>query len=122
MRKYSDALVFAARTLFIKRLTPQEIASELNIPVQTVYNWASKFRWSTLVPAESIEEAISRRYASLSVKNNKTELELAECRDLVTQHVKLIAQRNKHEERMAEIRAKMHEQENAAGNAEQLGT
>lgn len=105
MSQYPDELKFAAKVLYLRRQTPKEIAAELNIPPRTVYNWSKKYRWASLIAYESIEEAISRRYSVLSVKDHKTALELEELRDLVAQHVKLIGQRNKHAERMAEIRA-----------------
>lgn len=107
MSRYSDEIKFAAKTLYLRRLTPKEISSELNIPQRTVYNWSTKYQWNNLIAFESIEEAIQRRYNTLSPKENKTDLELMELRDLVAHHVKLIGQRNKHAEKMAEIRARV---------------
>ncbi|MEM5487067.1 terminase large subunit domain-containing protein [Enterobacter cloacae] len=105
MGKYSHEIKVAARSLYIRRLTPKEIASELQIPPRTIYNWAEKHRWAELISRESVEETIARRVAVLSDRESKTPLELDELRDLVAQHVRLIAQRNKHTERMEEIRA-----------------
>lgn len=106
MAKYKEEIRFAAKTLYVRRMTPAEIAKELNIPQRTIYNWAEKFGWADLIAHDSIEEAISRRYIALSDKSNKTELELQELRDLIAHHVKIIGQRNKHAERMAEINAR----------------
>lgn len=106
MAKYKEEIRFAAKTLYVRRMTPAEIAKELNIPQRTIYNWAEKFGWADLIAHDSIEEAISRRYIALSDKGNKTELELQELRDLIAHHVKIIGQRNKHAERMAEINAR----------------
>ncbi|RQM39133.1 terminase large subunit domain-containing protein [Erwinia psidii] len=106
MAKYTDEKKEAARALFIKRWTPKEIAGELSIPVRTLYHWSDKYRWASLLPLESVEETIARRIGQLSLREKKTALELEELRDLVTQHVKLMAQRNKHAEKMAELQAR----------------
>lgn len=105
MSKYPDSLKFAAKVLYLRRLTPKEIAAELNIPSRTVYNWSRKYQWANLIAYESIEEAIARRVSVLSPKEGKSALELEELRDLIAHHVKLIGQRNKHAEKMAEIQA-----------------
>lgn len=105
MSRYSPEIKYAARTLYARRLTPKEIAAELNIPPRTIYNWAEKYDWKSLIDHESIEEAIARRINVLTPRDNKSEIELQELRDLVAHHVKLIAQRNKHAERMAQIQA-----------------
>ncbi|HBB7924340.1 TPA: terminase family protein, partial [Escherichia coli] len=62
-------------------------------------------QWATLLPAESVEDVIARRIDVLTGREGKTECELAELRELIAQHVKIIAQKNKHAERMAEIAA-----------------
>lgn len=116
MAKYTDEIKFAARSLYLRRMTPKEIASELQIPPRTIYNWAEKHQWAALISHESIEEAIARRVSVLSDRDNKTSLEQEELRDLIMQHVKLIGQRNKHIERMAEIHAAAQQ----AGDGEQL--
>ncbi len=106
MSKYSDEIKSAARTLFLKRWTPKEIAQELNVPPRTIYHWADKEQWANNLPLESVEEAITRRINLLSNREKKTALELEEMRDLIAQHVKVMAQRNKHAEKMAEIKAR----------------
>lgn len=106
MAKYSDEVKDAARSLYIKQWTPKDIAQELNLPVRTIYHWADVGQWASLLPVESVEAAIGRRIGQLSTREKKTALELEELRDLVAQHVKLMAQTNKHAEKMAEIQAK----------------
>lgn len=107
MAKYADEIIFAARSLYLKRWTPKDIARELNIPVRTVYNWSVKHQWAGMLAYESVEEAIARRISQLTPRENKTEAERAELLALITQHVRLIASRNKHAERMAEIAAQV---------------
>ncbi|OCJ43445.1 terminase family protein [Serratia sp. 14-2641] len=106
MAKYSDEVKSAAQALFIKRWTPKDIARELSIPVRTIYHWSELGKWVSLLPLESVEETIARRITQLSTRDKKTALELDELRDLIAHHVKLMAQRNKHAEKMAEIQAR----------------
>lgn len=103
--KYAEEVRDAARALYLKFNTPKEIAASLGLPVRTVYNWAIRGKWNEMLPAESVEVAIARRVERLTTKDGKNELELEELRFLVSQHVKLMAQKNKHAERMEEIRA-----------------
>ncbi|EEZ5180811.1 hypothetical protein C3U89_002921 [Escherichia coli] len=105
MAKYSDEIKEAARSLYLKRWHPRDIAAELGIPPRTVYHWCDVGQWATLLPAESVEDVIARRIDVLTGREGKTECELAELRELIAQHVKIIAQKNKHAERMAEIAA-----------------
>jgi uncharacterized protein YjcR len=115
MAKYSDEVKDAARSLYIKQWTPKDIARELNLPVRTIYHWADVGQWASLLPVESVEAAIGRRISQLSTREKKTALELEELRDLVAQHVKLMAQTNKHAEKMAEIQAKQQAHASAGG-------
>lgn len=103
--KYAEEVRDAARALYLKFNTPKEIAASLGLPVRTVYNWAIRGKWNEMLPAESVELAIARRVERLTNKDGKNELELEELRFLVSQHVKLMVQKNKHAERMEEIRA-----------------
>ncbi|EOI6454659.1 terminase family protein [Yersinia enterocolitica] len=102
MAKYSDELIGVARTLYLKRSTPKEIASDLNLPnVRIVYYWAQKWNWADLLSHESTEEAIERRYQLLVGRDNKSDIELKELDILITHAVKLRAQSNKHKEKLA---------------------
>lgn len=106
MAKYTDEIKNSAQSLYIKQWSPKDIARELNLPVRTIYHWADTGQWASLLPVESVETAIARRIDQLSKREKKTALELEELRDLVAQHVKLMAQSNKHTEKMAEIQAR----------------
>ncbi|AKH65855.1 MULTISPECIES: terminase large subunit domain-containing protein [Photorhabdus] len=106
MAKYSDELINVARSLYLRRYTPAEIARELNLPNRRIiYYWAEKWHWADMLNHESVIEAINRRIAVLSERNNKTSLELDELDRLIAHHIKLMAQENKHKEKLAEIKA-----------------
>ncbi|WP_065390482.1 terminase large subunit domain-containing protein [Photorhabdus namnaonensis] len=105
MAKYSDELINVARSLYLRRYTPAEIARELNLPNRRIiYYWAEKWHWADMLNHESVIEAINRRIAVLSERNNKTSLELDELDRLIAHHIKLMAQANKHQEKLAEIK------------------
>ena len=122
MAKYSDEIKEAARTLYIKGWHAKEIAAELNIPPRTVYHWSDKYQWTEMLPLQSVESAIARRIDILTKREKKSPLELDELQSLVVQHVKLMAQKNKHAEKMAEIQARaampMYEGERGSGEGE----
>lgn len=99
--KYSEEQITLARSFFLKRWTPQEIAAELNInSTRVIYYWADKFGWRSLLSEESLESIISRRAAVLTEKHNKTELELKELDKYIDMHVKLVISRHKHDEKI----------------------
>ncbi|VVT52988.1 Phage terminase, ATPase subunit [Kosakonia radicincitans] len=105
MAKYSDELKGVARSLYLRRATPKEIASELNLPnARIIYYWAEKHAWADLLSHESTEEAIERRYQLLAGRDNKSDLELKEMDMLIAHATKLRAQSNKHKEKLAESR------------------
>ncbi len=102
MAYYSEELIGVARSLFLKRTTPKEIAQELNLPnARIIYYWATKWKWADLLSHESTEEAIERRYQLLAGRDAKTELEIKEMDTLISHAVKLRAQSNKHKEKLA---------------------
>lgn len=116
MAKYSEELKGVARALYLRRSTPKEIASDLNLPnARIIYYWAEKFGWADLLSYESTEEAIERRYQLLTGRDNKTEAELKEMDLLIAHAVKLRAQSNKHKEKMAS----QPDGERSAGNQDQ---
>lgn len=105
MAKYSDELRGVARALYLRRYTPKEIASELNLPnARIIYYWAEKEGWADMLSHESTEDAIERRIQLLTGRDGKTELELKELDQLITHAVKLRAQHNKHKEKLAAAR------------------
>jgi uncharacterized protein YjcR len=109
MAKYSDELIKVAKSLYLRRFTPAEIADELNLPnKRVIYYWAEKWHWADMLSHESVEEAINRRIALLSERNDKTPPEQDELDRLIAHHVKLMAQQNKHKEKLAEIQARAH--------------
>lgn len=105
MAKYSDELRGVARALYLRRYTPKEIASELNLPnARIIYYWAEKEGWADMLSHESTEDAIERRIQLLTGRDGKTELELKELDQLIAHAVKLRAQKNKHKEKLAAAR------------------
>lgn len=105
MAKYSDELRGVARALYLRRYTPKEIASELNLPnARIIYYWAEKEGWADMLSHESTEDAIERRIQLLTGRDGKTELELKELDQLIAHAVKLRAQNNKHKEKLAAAR------------------
>ena len=106
MAIYPDAIKKVARSLYLKSWTPKEIAAELNLTsARIVYHWAEKYGWSALLKEESLEDCIQRRVMTLTHRDKKTELEMLEIDRLIEHHVKLIAQKNKHAEKMAAAHA-----------------
>ncbi|WP_331842820.1 terminase large subunit domain-containing protein [Pantoea agglomerans] len=105
MAKYSDELRGVARALYLRRYTPKEIASELNLPnARIIYYWAEKEGWADMLSHESTEDAIERRIQLLTGRDGKTELELKELDQLIAHAVKLRTQHNKHKEKLAAAR------------------
>src|SRR5690606_26415854 len=95
-----------ARSLYLKSWTPKEIAAELKLTsARIVYHWAEKYGWSELLVEESIEDCIQRRIRTLTHRDKKNDLEMQELDRLIEHHVKLIAQRNKHAEKLAAAQA-----------------
>lgn len=115
MAKYSEELRGVARALYLRRNTPKEIASELNLPnARIIYYWAEKEGWADLLSHESTEDAIERRIQLLTSRDGKTELELKELDQLIAHSVKLRAQQNKHKEKLAAAR----QESNGGGSGE----
>lgn len=102
--RYSEEIINKAKTLYMKRMTPREIADNLSLPgPRIIYAWAEKYAWGELLSEEGALEAIERRIAVLSPREKKTEMQLRELEVLINCHIKLIAQKNKHAEKMAAI-------------------
>lgn len=101
---YSDEVIAAAKSLYLKRHTPKEIQKKLGLnSPRIVYYWATKFEWYTQLNTEGVEDVIARRLAVLAERDHKTQEEHDELDRLIGHHVKLMSVRNKHTERMAEI-------------------
>ncbi len=105
MAKHSDAKIQVAKSLYLRRYTPAEIAEELNLPNRRiVYYWAQKWNWADMLSHESVIEAINRRVVLLTERNNKSDADKDELDRLIAHHVKLISQQNKHKEKLAEAK------------------
>ncbi|MGT3245000.1 terminase large subunit domain-containing protein [Yersinia enterocolitica] len=101
---YSDEMIAAAKSLYLKRHTPKEIQKKLGLnSPRIIYYWATKFEWYTQLSTEDVEEVIARRCKVLLERDLKTQEERDELDRLIGHHVKLMSVRNKHTERMAEI-------------------
>lgn len=110
---YPDEIRDAARGLYLKRWTPQEIKDELGLnSCRIVYYWAEKFGWRDLLTEESVEEAIARRVQVLMHREKKTPAEQDELDRLIEHHVKLKEKALRWAERQAAVR------EPAAGSGE----
>lgn len=104
--KYNDAKIQVAKSLYLRHYTPAEIAEELSLPNRRiVYYWAQKWNWADMLSHETVLEAINRRAMLLAGRDKKTELEQDELDRLIAHHVKLMAQANKHAEKMASLNA-----------------
>ncbi|HHR6392332.1 TPA: terminase large subunit domain-containing protein [Providencia alcalifaciens] len=108
--KYNDAKIQVAKSLYLRHYTPAEIAEELSLPNRRiVYYWAQKWNWADMLSHETVLEAINRRAMLLAGRDKKTELEQDELDRLIAHHVKLMAQANKHAEKMASLKAQQSE-------------
>lgn len=106
MSIYPQEIRNVARSFYLKKWTPKEIAAELNLTsARIVYYWAEKYGWADLLTEESVEDCINRRVNLLVMRDNKSSLELDELDRLIGHHVKLITQRNKHAEKLAQASA-----------------
>lgn len=94
--KYKPELRNAAKALYLQKHTPKEIAKSLRLPnARIIYYWAQKYNWTLLLSEESVEDAINRRIAILTARDNKSELELKELDRLIEHHCKLMVKKLK---------------------------
>ena len=64
---YSPEIVQAAKRLYLRHYTPEEIQAELNMPnSRIIYHWADKFSWRDMLREEEVDEAIARRIVMLT--------------------------------------------------------
>ncbi|MGL6052899.1 MAG: terminase large subunit domain-containing protein, partial [Aeromonas salmonicida] len=105
---YPEELRNAARGLYLKRWTPQEIKDELGLnSCRVVYFWAEKYGWRDLLTDEAVEDAIARRLHSLLGREKKTAEELDEIDRLVGHHVSLKEKALKRAERQHALTARI---------------
>lgn len=54
--RYSDEIIYAAKHLYLKKFTPQEIAQELKLnSARPIYYWAEKYNWRNLLNEHGVE-------------------------------------------------------------------
>ncbi|MDK2597912.1 terminase large subunit domain-containing protein [Pseudoalteromonas obscura] len=91
---YSPEIREAAKRLYLRHCTPQEIRLELDLPnTRVVYYWADKYNWRDLLREEEVDEAIARRIVTLADISDKTGNQIKELDMLIEKHVKLKKQR-----------------------------
>ncbi|STQ74592.1 terminase large subunit domain-containing protein [Grimontia hollisae] len=91
---YSPELREAAKRLYLRRYTPQEIADELALPnTRIIYHWADKYGWRDVLREEEVDDAIARRVVLLTNQAEKSPAQLKELDMLIEKHVKLKKQR-----------------------------
>lgn len=92
---YSPELREAAKRLYLRRWTPDEIRADLNLPNdRIIYYWADKYGWRDMLREEEVDEAINRRIVLLTDIADKTGNQLKELDMLIEKHVKLKRQRS----------------------------
>jgi uncharacterized protein YjcR len=103
---YTEETRAAAKMLYLRRHTPQEIKEELGLgSVRVVYLWAEKYGWTAQLSEEAIEDVIERRYKALAEKSHKTQADLDELNRLIDHHVLLREKSLSWAEREAAIKA-----------------
>ncbi|PMN68402.1 terminase large subunit domain-containing protein [Enterovibrio norvegicus] len=93
---YPIELREAAKRLYLRRYTPDEIREELNGALpnnRIIYHWAEKYGWRDLLREEEVDEAIARRVVVLTNQAEKSPAQLKELDMLIEKHVKLKKQR-----------------------------
>nr|WP_320126307.1 terminase family protein [uncultured Shewanella sp.] len=91
---YSPEIREAAKRLYLKRWTPDEIRLDLDLPnTRIIYFWAAKYGWSDLLREEEVDEAIARRIVLLTDIADKSGNQIKELDMLINQHVRLKKQR-----------------------------
>ena len=91
---YSPEIREAAKRLYLRRHTPDEIRDELRLPNnRIIYFWAEKYSWRDMLREEEVDEAIARRIVLLTDIADKSGMQIKELDMLINQHVKLKKQR-----------------------------
>ncbi|MCS0406700.1 terminase family protein [Vibrio diabolicus] len=87
---YSPETRHAARALYLKAWTPQEIADELGINSnRIIYYWADKYGWRDMLREQTIDESMARRIEVLMEKEDPTPAQLKMLDMLINHHTKL---------------------------------
>ncbi|WP_250210726.1 terminase large subunit domain-containing protein [Serratia marcescens] len=108
---YPEEIRNAARGLYLKRWTPQEIKDELGLnSCRIIYYWAEKLGWRELLTEEAVEDAIARRVNVLLDREKKTPGEQEELDRLIGHHVNLKEKALKWAERTQTLKAQRTEE------------
>ena len=95
---YSPEIREAAKRLYLRHHTPDEIRAELALPNnRVIYYWADKYNWRDMLREEDVDEAIARRILILTDVSDKTGNQIKELDMLIEKHVKLKKQRAQQE-------------------------
>lgn len=107
---YPEEIRNAAKGLYLKRWTPQEIKDELGLnSCRIIYYWAEKLGWRDLLTEEAVEDAINRRVQVLMHREKKTPGEQEELDRLIGHHVSLKEKALKWAEREQALKAQRAE-------------
>lgn len=91
---YSPEIREAAKRLYLRHNTPDEIREQLKLPNnRIIYYWADKHSWRDLLREEDVDEAIARRIVMLTDISDKSGNQIKELDMLIEKHVKLKKQR-----------------------------
>lgn len=91
---YSPEIREAAKRLYLRHWTPDEIRNELGLPNnRVIYYWADKHNWRDMLREEDVDEAIARRIVMLTDIQDKSGGQIKELDMLIEKHVKLKKQR-----------------------------
>ena len=100
---YSSEIREAAKRLYLRHHTPDEIRAELGLPNnRVIYYWADKYNWRDMLREEDVDEAIARRILILTDVSDKTGNQIKELDMLIEKHVKLKKQRADLEKKAAQ--------------------
>lgn len=124
---YSAEIREAAKRLYLKRWTPDEIRDDLGLPNnRIIYYWADKHSWRDLLREEEVDDAITRRIAILVDVPDKSNNQIKELEMLINQHVRLKKQRVDAERKAAaEASGETHSEQSskaAAGDGDSKGS
>ncbi|MBO2695798.1 terminase large subunit domain-containing protein [Shewanella algae] len=107
---YSPEIREAAKRLYLRRWSPDEIRAELNLPAaRIVYYWADKYCWRDMLREEEVDEAIARRIVLLADISDKTGNQIKELDMLIEKHVKLKKQRAEAEKKQVAAATVKHD-------------
>lgn len=102
---YTQEIIDQAKHLYLQRYTPREIRERLNLAsARIVYYWATKFEWYARLDRDSVEDIITQRINVLAYREHKTAEERDELDRLIDHHVKILAARFAHTEKITAMK------------------